>query len=502
MSKRPRERNYLAGPTGKPINHLGRLVAEEDPDLMRYYVGQERYVDRAASFLDPAVFFIGPKGVGKSAVLQMVRLLRAPDASRVISISPDDLAFSALANVNAETPVLANAGQNQYLFKSLWDYVLSVQLLKREYSQNSKVMDMLVGLFRGKDEKEARRLLGMSINDDGSAPSLTDRVLQLIREVELKGETQGLRVSGSVKVEQPDSREKQLTLLALVHSVSKTLPSLLKHPYHVLVDDLDMHWHDTPVQNAFLSGLFTSLRKLNNSTSLKFVVALRERIFKRLPLEDRDKLSDWVCRVEWDAPTIRTMIERRVGNALDCRADEVWGMVFPSGSFELLWKRTTGRPREMIRLVTQCVNCAQSSGHNRIGMDDVTTAVRLFSVSRLEDLASDLGHRYPGFDLLVRKMVGWPKEFSSTKIADLAVGVWMETEGQVQRPLPYQWAAGYQDRSLDLARILLESGVLMVKQCRKAHPEEFDPEIHTDLRDEMWFSVHPMYAPGLNCVGE
>ena len=123
MGKRKKERNYLTGSTGKPVNHLGRLVAEEDPDLMRYYVNKERYVDRALSFPDPAVFFIGPKGVGKSAVLQMVRLLRAADASRVVSISPDDLAFSALANINADTPVLANAGQNKYLFKALWDYV-------------------------------------------------------------------------------------------------------------------------------------------------------------------------------------------------------------------------------------------------------------------------------------------------------------------------------------------------------------------------------------------
>jgi hypothetical protein len=342
----------------------------------------------------------------------------------------------------------------------------------------------------------------MSLNDDGSAPSLTDRVLELVREVELTGEAEGVKLSGAVKLEHPESRQKQLTLLALVHSVAKNLPSLLKHPYHVLVDDLDTHWHDTPVQNAFLAALFTSLRKLNNSNTLKFVVALRERIFKRLPLEDRDKLSDWVCRVEWDAPTIRAMIERRVAGAIGCREEDVWGEVFPVNSFNILFKRTTGRPREMIRLAAQCIECAQANEHRRVEEEDINAAVRRFSVSRLEDLASDIGHRYYAFDLFVRRMIGWPKEFPIGKIADLAIAIWMDAEGQHQHPLPYCWAGAYQDRPLDLARILLESGVLMLKQSRTAPPQTFDAETHTELRDDMWFAVHPMYAPGLDCVGE
>jgi hypothetical protein len=89
-------------------------VAEDDPELQGYYVGPDRYVNRAMSFTDPAVFFVGPKGAGKSAILQMVRLNRAADEGRVIDIRPDDLAFSALANVSATTPILSEVGKHQF----------------------------------------------------------------------------------------------------------------------------------------------------------------------------------------------------------------------------------------------------------------------------------------------------------------------------------------------------------------------------------------------------
>ena len=73
------------------IVDLGRLVAEEDQNLKSYYVGREFYLNRALDMTDPVIFFMGPKGIGKSAVLQMIRLEKSHDINRIINISPDDL---------------------------------------------------------------------------------------------------------------------------------------------------------------------------------------------------------------------------------------------------------------------------------------------------------------------------------------------------------------------------------------------------------------------------
>ena len=117
MAKKSKDRDFLVGRQRTAVNDLGRLVAEEDNRLQDYYVQAERYVHKALSVSDPVVFYMGPKGVGKSAILQMVRLAKKHDARRVIEISPDDLAFSSLANIDLDTPILASAATTQWLFQ-------------------------------------------------------------------------------------------------------------------------------------------------------------------------------------------------------------------------------------------------------------------------------------------------------------------------------------------------------------------------------------------------
>jgi len=93
--------------SGFGIGDLEKTVAERDDLLVNYYVGQEKYVSRALNRDDEAAVFIGPKGIGKSAILQMVRLdqIASGNSSRIIEIAPDDLAFNALVNIGDRATV-------------------------------------------------------------------------------------------------------------------------------------------------------------------------------------------------------------------------------------------------------------------------------------------------------------------------------------------------------------------------------------------------------------
>ncbi len=281
------QRDYLQPKPNVHIHDLGRLVAEEDRHLAEYYVGREKYVERALNLHDPAVFFRGPKGVGKSAVLEMVRIEKARDERRLISISPDDLAFSALANVDCSTPILSAAERSQWLFKTLWDYVLAVEILRRELPD---LPTFLVNIFGGKQKKQARKLLELSLDDDGTQRTLTQRILELIREVEMTGSAEGLNLSAKVILDKTAAGPQHLTLLSQINQVAKGLSSQIKHDYFILIDDLDLHWNDSDIQNAFIAALFMSLRKLNKPP-LRFLVAIRDDIYysgrERLHLSTR-----------------------------------------------------------------------------------------------------------------------------------------------------------------------------------------------------------------------
>ena len=493
MTKRARERDYLKSNDPTFSLDLGRLVAEEDRNLSDYYVAPERYADKAIDPQDPAVFFVGPKGIGKSAILQMVRLSRASESPRIINISPDDLAFSALANIEAKTPLLTD--KNKWLFKCLWDYVLSLEIVRREHKTTGAIRSYLLSVFRNQHEKEQLRLLKISLGDDGVAKSLSTRILQLVEEVELSAEADDIKVSGKAKLgDSGGDRGSQLHLLSLVSSVAKTVSEGLKHPYYILIDDLDTNWTDTPTQNAFIAALFQSLRNFSKPPNLKCVVAMRENIYKRLPLTDRDKIPDWVCQVEWDLPTVKEMIGARIHSKLGCPMKEVWGGMFPENGFEKMWKHTFGRPRELVRLATICLKQGKRNGHLRVEDSDISEGLASFSEDRLDDLTSEHSRHYPGLGLLLRKFHGWPKEFQyRTFVKDFVDLVALEVELREGHSERYQWFGGFREQSLKVVMILMEIGFLMTKSSRGSSPRPYDDRNPPEINNESWLAIHPTY---------
>lgn len=499
MGRKKRQRNFLQPREGVQPGDLGRLVAEEDRDLDRYYVEPERYVDRALSLDDPAIFFMGPKGVGKSAILQMVRIRREADSKRLINISPDDLAFSGLANIEAETPLLAEPTKNQWVFKSLWDYILCVEVLKRECQSQDTLVTFLKNIFASKDEKAAQNLLKITVGDEGSPDSLTERILSLVRAVEASASVMGVDVSLKHKGK---SAGTQLQLLSQINHVARTISDRLQHSYHVLIDDLDLHWVDTPTQNAFIAALFLSLRGLSKPPRLKFLVAIRDDIFRRLPLADKDKIRERICRIVWDKRSVNRMLTARLHAKYDCTVPEIWTELFPHNAFETMWSHSTGKPRELIRLAALCTLEALATGKTCVDNEDIAAAIVQFSNERLEDLASEKRHLWPGLDRLVRRCRGWPKEFSASRLDDLALMVAEEVESKPHGSPLYSWAAGYIDDPLALGRILAECGVLLVKPSRTSKPHRFDPDSPEELTNGHWFAFHRMYVPALELVGD
>jgi hypothetical protein len=381
MTKKTKQRHYLKPKVDPRSLGLGRVVAEEDPNLVEYYVSPDRYVAKALNVNDSTVFFVGPKGVGKSAVLQMVRLTQVADQNRIINISPDDLAFSALANISATTPILSDVGQYSWLFKSLWDYILALEILRREYSTGNQLWDVFKALFRGRHETEARRLLKISIDDTGKPQptSLTDRILQLVNEVELSGDVRAVKIAGKTTLRNPTAGPgKELGLLNLVNSVARQIANELKHPYYILIDDLDRHWTGTEAQNAFIAALFMSLRAFSKPPNVKCVVSLREQIYRQIPLVDRDKFHDWVCHVRWDPTSLRQMLEARIRFKFGWPPQDVWGGMFPANSFDHLRLHTNERPREVMRLTSICIEEAQNQSHNRVEEQDLIVGIKRF----------------------------------------------------------------------------------------------------------------------------
>ena len=423
MTKKPKKRS-IRFRTGFSVGDLRSIIAEEDQLLAQYYVGGERYLSRALNRDDSASVFVGPKGVGKSAILQMVRFEQnaTRDDARLIEVAPDDLAFNALINIDTRTPLLSTAGRNHWLFTSLWDYVLAVAILEREAPSRLSLSDLLERLLGGKHKSEQRRLLKLALNDDGSVSTMTDKMLELVRAIEIEGAYGG--ATGKVKADFSEGRYESpstdLTLLQLVNNVAKALPKTVQREYFILIDDLDLHWTGSDLQNAFLGSMFLSIRKLSRSRSIKFVVSMRESIYRDITLEERDKFNNMVCRVEWSQGDIRQMLESRISTVVHVSESNVWGSLFPPNAFEEMWSQTNQMPREMIDLSTTCVELAIGNREPNISSETFNEGSRRFSEGRIDELASAFLHQYPELKLVVRLFAGGPKEFPIDQVQEVA----------------------------------------------------------------------------------
>lgn len=504
MMARRKTKDFLAYRPHFGVGDLDRLVAEADEDLAQYYIGEERFVARAENRNDPASVFIGPKGVGKSAVLQMVRLRQRAtgDEERVIEIAPDDLAFNALVNIDARTPLLSSPRENIWLFTSLWDYVLSVAVLEREPTGAGGIVGMLQRMFENRFHQQQKELLSLTLRDDGSRSTMTDKMLALVEAIELQGSYGG--ATGTAKVEladeRPSGKAEDLKLLQLINNVAKQLPHNIQHEYYILIDDLDLHWTGTELQNAFLGAMFLSIRRLSRSRQIKFVVSMRKNIYRQVDLEERDKFANMVCEVSWGKADIKRMVQRRLAYVLAVWESEVWGPLFPDSAFDQMWSSTDGMPRELIRVATECVKVAQGHGHRSIEQTDMEEATKTFSEGRLDDLASLYVHQYPGLGVVTQQFRGGPKQFDSEHLREVGFHV-ADIASRTPGAKPYSWAEVGVDDPLQLARILLGTGFLQLKSGRTASPHTATEDEIESIGPQNWYAVHPMYQSGLELVG-
>jgi hypothetical protein len=477
--------------------NLGLLVAENDKNLGLYYVGREQYLDRALNINDPIIFFMGPKGIGKSAILQMVRLERERDEKRIIDIAPDDLAFSAFANVKMESPLLTDALRGQWLFKSLWDYVLLMEIWEKENPAGQNRLERFKSLFiKTRDEKRIQKLFQITITDEGNSLTFTDRILQLIKEIELSAQIGSTELKGKVGVD--SSSSGRFELLSEINHAVKTLPDVLKHEYYILIDDLDLHWQNEPNQNAFIASLFLSLRKLARPP-LKFLVSIRNDIYNCLPLADKDKSRDRLCDVDWSLQYIKQMIEKRLVKVLNCSQEDVWGNIFPEDGFSILAKHSTKKPREFIRMASLCLTRAVINDHKRVLENDMAEAMRTYSVERVQDMVSDFRYTYPRLDIVIENFRGKPREFPLKLVDELVTKLALEALDR--QDAPWFWAGQFDERAVDFAELLADIGFLQVKENRTAVPKLYDRERIGKIGRDMWFAIHPMYAPGLDLLG-
>lgn len=365
---------------------LGDSFAEYDmlQDNPEIFVSTNAYL--AAS--DPArnkCFFIGRRGTGKTAIT--IQLHR--HSSKTVQIFPE--VFAPLNSAFDPDDFELTHQKPMKSVVSAFELTLGFELL-------------YVLLNTGKIDRDdlpdfVRRELKIADNEDFDIRTVrfVERIL-----THLKNENNGAWLK--------DIKRPKLLANALNKHVNAP-----KHSYSLLIDRLDDSWDGSPINIRFLTALMHACGEFTTRAQCaRALLFLRENVFERVREVDTEfsRIETRVAGLNWTREKLVEFVERRLNAPFTSRwplGGPTWATFF-EGSDEtqaLVFDFCQQRPRDVLTYVKFAVEAAASRNHNVIQVEDLLSARKRFSDSRLKDLADEYDENYPRIHVILDKFYGF-----------------------------------------------------------------------------------------------
>lgn len=473
---------------------FGALSAERDVQqgLSEYFVESESFERLLAGKKTVA---LGNRGSGKTAIFKMIAERLSKAGARVIELVPEDYSYELLSQTMAAEQKGAWAKQGAY--SAAWKFLLYVLAMK--------AVNRPSGLKTG----PARRIYDyLRDNHRESNASPIGMLISYLKRLE------GIKL-GKLEAAVKARNLHQLYRLEELEPLLDDLDLMARDtPVVLLVDELDRGWDASEDAIAFVAGLFQAALAVNLRTpNVRVLVSLRRELYENIPAiyEDAQKVRDVIETVEWDEPSLLTLVAKRIARSSGLPAtepaDAVWE-TFCAGqleyrktnSFNYVVDRTLYRPRELLQLCHSIQDVAsQHSAPLPYNYVTIAEAEHDYSAERSKDLAAEYRFQYPGLHSVFETFRGKPyaMERSDLELHCLAIAT-----GEFHVEYPAIWRDVEPDAMIDrLWRIgfLRAQAVGGIKARRRSGSSYLGPHQISalNLRNMQRFHVHPMFRAGL-----
>ncbi|NQT94561.1 MAG: ATP-binding protein [Lentisphaerae bacterium] len=216
----------------------------------------------------------------------------------------------------------------------------------------------------------------------------------------------------------------------LIDAAHRTV-GITKYSVQVTADRLDEGYEPDPIGVSILTGLVYAFDKLSAALpNTATTVFLRDNIFRAIQLQDPDysrNIEGDVLRLHWDEYHLFNMICNRIKGVLGVQQEKnlrIWDRATArdlSGmdGFRRCLRLTLYRPRDLMVLLNNAFNHAQSHGRDTIVNEDIEATSREVSCSRLDDLKKEYGGIIPGISRLLGLFAGGSSAFALGDVAAL-----------------------------------------------------------------------------------
>jgi hypothetical protein len=380
--------------TGVPLSKIdfGAPAAERDIErgLGEYFVESDAY-DRVRSGSKRIV--LGSRGIGKSAIFQMLAQRERESGSYVIDLSPEDYSYELLS----QTMAAESSGSWVKIgaYAAAWKYLIYVLIMK-------EIAKKRVALKKGAGHDIYRYIRDHHSRPQASKPSALVSYLKRLESLKIG------RYEASVRARELEKLYKLEEIHALLPSLREVASS---RRIVVLVDELDRGWDSSEDARAFVAGLFQACIAVNAvHPNLRIYMSLRQELYDDIPElhEDAQKYRDLIETIQWTEVSLLNLITKRIRHSvvpLAGRDDGTcWDSLFGrmpgqqnNGSFAYVINRTLYRPREIIQF------CIQATERGRdlclqlpVDFAAIQDAEVLYSNERARDIAAEFRFQYPG----------------------------------------------------------------------------------------------------------
>jgi hypothetical protein len=329
-------------PASLSMVDFGAPAAERDIErgLAEYFVKSEAY-NRIKS--GAKRILIGGRGIGKSAIFQILARRERDAGSFVIELAPEDYSYELLTQTMASQSSGSWAKHGAYA--AAWKYLILVLIMK-------EVSVRRIHLRKGSGGEIYKYIRDKHANQKTSKLAALVSYLKRMEGIKLGPYTASVRA-------------RELEKLYKLEEIHHLLPALREvaasRRVIVLVDELDRGWDSSEDARAFVAGLFQACIAVNSlHDNLRVYVSLRQELYEDIPelYDDAQKYRDLMETIRWNSGSLLTLIANRIRHSLPALASHddqaCWDVLFggaPGGkSFDYMIDRTLYRPREIIIL--------------------------------------------------------------------------------------------------------------------------------------------------------
>jgi Cdc6-like AAA superfamily ATPase len=276
------------------------------------------------------------------------------------------------------------------------------------------------------------------------------------------------------------------------------------HTHTLVLDRLDEFWDGSDIAVTYLTALMHAALQMNTQEPWsRVLVFLRENIFERVRAYDPEfsRLETSVVGMDWTQEQLIELVERRMNLPFSTRiaiGGATWDYFFEKSAYsrQEIFNFCQNRPRDVLIYCEFAIESAVSHLSERIRIEDIHSARRRFSDSRLKDLGDEYSENFPHVDVVLSRFYGLGRRLTLRAIEDLLAQLLDDEE--VQR-LCASWI--YQIATPEsLVRLLYSVGFLgLVKggtaQFRSSGPRDTTPP---PISAASHLEIHPSYWDALD----